>query len=101
MVDCKINPNSVRINFTIYQLNKSTIEFYLPYEDVQNALKESAQNPFIRTKDEWVVGNNECKLNKAQKRMLKDKEIYNHFNLENIPSSIKTELNKIVHDIDD
>ncbi|RXE75692.1 ABC transporter ATP-binding protein [Lactiplantibacillus plantarum] len=24
-----------------------------------------------------------------------------HFNLENIPSSIKTELNKIVHDIDD
>lgn len=86
---------------TIYQLNKSTIEFYLPYEDVQNALKESAQNPFIRTKDEWVVGNNECKLNKAQKRMLKDKEIYNHFNLENIPSSIKTELNKIVYDIDD
>lgn len=54
------------------------IEFYLPYEDVQNALKESAQNPFIRTKDEGVVGNNECKLNKAQKRMLKDKEIYNH-----------------------
>ena len=45
MVDCKINPNSVRINFTIYQLNKSTIEFYLPYEDVQNALKESAQTP--------------------------------------------------------
>ncbi|EPC90936.1 hypothetical protein Lpp227_16105 [Lacticaseibacillus paracasei subsp. paracasei Lpp227] len=33
--------------------------------------------------------------------MLKDKEIYNHFNLENIPISIKTELNKIVHDIDD
>ena len=65
-------PNSVRINFTIYQLNKSTIEFYLPYEDVQNALKESTQNPFIRTKDEWVVGNNECKLNKAQKRMLKE-----------------------------
>ena len=30
------------------------------------------------------MGNNECKLNKAQKRMLKDKEIYNHFNLENI-----------------
>ena len=85
----------------IVKLNKSTIEIYLPYEDVQNALKESAQNPFIRTKDEWVVGNNECKLNKAQKRMLKDKEIYNHFNLENIPSSIKTELNKIVHDIDD
>ncbi|MBO2705875.1 ABC transporter ATP-binding protein [Lactiplantibacillus plantarum] len=24
-----------------------------------------------------------------------------HFNLENISSSIKTELNKIVHDIDD
>ncbi|WP_367370548.1 AAA family ATPase [Latilactobacillus curvatus] len=88
-------------NLKTIQLNKSTIEFYLPYEDVQNALKESAQNPFIRTKDEWVVGNNECKLNKAQKRMLKDKEIYNHFNLENIPSSIKTELNKIVHDIDD
>ncbi|MEE9107507.1 MAG: hypothetical protein SOI10_03785, partial [Lactobacillus delbrueckii] len=44
----------VLINFTIYQLNKSTIEFYLPYEDVQNALKESAQNPFMRTKDEWV-----------------------------------------------
>ncbi|MCT1216007.1 hypothetical protein EFM09_05545, partial [Latilactobacillus curvatus] len=80
---------------------KCAIEFYLLYEDVQNALKESAQTPFIRTKDEWVVGNNECKLNKAQKRMLKDKEIYNHFNLENIPSSIKTELNKIVHGIDD
>lgn len=47
------------------------------------------------------MGNNECKLNKAQKSMLKDKEIYNHFNLENIPSSIKMELNKIVHDIDD
>ena len=47
------------------------------------------------------MGNNECKLNKAQKSMLKDKEIYNHFNLENISSSIKTELNKIVHDIDD
>ena len=59
-------------NLKTIQLNKSTIEFYLPYEDVQNALKESAQNPFIRTKDEWVVGNNECKLNKAQKRMLKD-----------------------------
>ena len=88
-------------NLKTIQLNKSTIEFYLPYEDVQNALKESAQNPFIRTKDEGVVGNNECKLNKAQKRMLKDKEIYNHFNLENIPSSIKMELNKIVHDIDD
>ncbi|MCT3531622.1 hypothetical protein EFR51_00450, partial [Latilactobacillus curvatus] len=48
-------------NLKTIQLNKSTIEFYLPYEDVQNALKESAQNPFIRTKDEWVVGNNECK----------------------------------------
>ncbi len=40
----------VRINFTIYQLNKSTIEFYLPYEDVQNALKESAQNPLYTYK---------------------------------------------------
>ncbi|MCK8620759.1 AAA family ATPase [Apilactobacillus kunkeei] len=88
-------------NLKIIQLNKSTIEFYLPYEDVQNALKKSTQNPFIRTKDEWIMGNNECKLNRPQKRILKDKEIYNHFNLENIPSSIKTELNKIVHEIDD
>lgn len=88
-------------NLKIIQLNKSTIEFYLPYEDVQNALKESTQNPFIRTKDEWIMGNNECKLNRNQKKILKDKEVYNHFNLENIPSSIKTELNKIVHEIDD
>ena len=32
-------------NLKTIQLNKSTIEFYLPYEDVQNALKESAQTP--------------------------------------------------------
>lgn len=88
-------------NLKIIQLNKSTIEFYLPYEDVKNALKKSTQNPFISTKDEWIMGNNECKLNHGQKGILKDKEIYNHFNLENIPSSIKTELNKIVHEIDD
>uniref|UniRef100_UPI00214AEC0F hypothetical protein n=1 Tax=Lacticaseibacillus paracasei TaxID=1597 RepID=UPI00214AEC0F len=49
----------------------------------------------------WRPSSTATKLNKAQKRMLKDKEIYNHFNLENIPISIKTELNKIVHDIDD
>lgn len=27
-------------NLKTIQLNKSTIEFYLPYEDVKNALKE-------------------------------------------------------------
>ncbi|MCP9356710.1 ATP-binding protein [Liquorilactobacillus satsumensis] len=87
-------------NLKTIQLSKSTIEFYLPYEDVKNALKESEQNPFTRTKDQWIMGNNECKLNKAQKRVLKDKKIYNHFTLENIPTPIKTELKKIVEDID-
>jgi hypothetical protein len=60
-------------------------------------------NDFYYNKEKADENNNlkTIQLNKAQKRMLKDKEIYNHFNLENIPSSIKTELNKIVHDIDD
>jgi len=60
-------------------------------------------NDFYYNKEKADENNNlkTIQLNKAQKRMLKDKEIYNHFNLENISSSIKTELNKIVHDIDD
>lgn len=87
-------------NLKTIQLNKSTIEFYLPYEDVKNALKESIQNPFVRTKDEWITGSDKYKLNKLQKRVLKDKEIYNHFDWNNVPISIKTELNDIVNDID-
>lgn len=87
-------------NLKTIQLNKSTIEFYLPYEDVKNALKESIQNPFVRTKDEWIMGSDKYKLNKPQKRVLKDKEIYNHFDWNNVPIPIKTELNNIVNDID-
>ncbi len=87
-------------NLKTIQLNKSTIEFYLPYDDVKNALKESIQNPFVRTKDEWITGSDKYKLNKLQKRVLKDKEIYNHFDWNNVPISIKTELNDIVNDID-
>lgn len=87
-------------NLKTIQLNKSTIEFYLPYEDVKNALKESIQNPFVRTKDEWIMGSDKYKLNKSQKRVLKDKEIYNHFDWNNVPIPIKTELNDIVNDID-
>ena len=87
-------------NLKIIQLNKSTIEFYLPYEDVKNALKESIQNPFLSTKDEWVMGSDKYKLNKPQKRLLKDKEIYNHFDWNNVPIPIKTELSNIVNDID-
>lgn len=87
-------------NLKTIQLNKSTIEFYLPYEDVKNALKESIQNPFVHTKDEWIMGSDKYKLNKSQKRVLKDKEIYNHFDWNNVPIPIKTELNDIVNDID-
>lgn len=87
-------------NLKTIQLSKSTIEFYLPYEDVQDALRESVQNPFIRTKEQWIAGNNECKLNKAQKRILKDKEVYNHFALEKLPMPIQMELKKIVDNID-
>ena len=72
----------------------------MPYEDVKNALKESIQNPFLSTKDEWVMGSDKYKLNKPQKRLLKDKEIYNHFDWNNVPIPIKTELSNIVNDID-
>lgn len=88
-------------NLKTIQLNKYTIEFYLPYEDVKKALKESKQTPFLTTKNEWKSGKKDFKLNSTQKRVLKNQQIYNHFDFNNILSPIEKELCDIVHDIDD
>lgn len=96
----KYNKQEVEENVNKLQLSKSTIEFYLPYKDVQEALKENAQATLVCTKDQWGIGTNEFKLKKGQKRILKDKGVYNHFNFKNLSATVETELKEIVHNID-
>lgn len=93
----KINSDS---GIKVVQLKKATIEFYLPYDEVKNILVTSKQNPFTRTKEQWETGNNEFKLNKSQKRLLKDKKIYSNFEFNNLTDDTQQELKKIIEIID-
>ncbi|WP_288572434.1 ATP-binding protein [uncultured Weissella sp.] len=84
----------------VFQLKKATIEFYLPYEDVKDILVNNKQNPFTRTKEQWETGNNEFKLKKFQKRMLKDKKIYSTFKFDKLSDDDQQELKEIISTID-
>lgn len=81
------------------QLDKETIEFYLPYEDVVNALKDNTQIRVSFTKEDWN-SNNVAKLYKSQKTILKQKKVYDQFKFEDLNSSDVDELRDIVKKID-
>lgn len=93
----KITKNNNEIE--IIQLSKATIELYLPYEEVSEALKNSKQAAFDFTKDQWTK-NNILKLSKAQKRILKNKKVYDHFKIGNLSIPVKNELEGIIQKID-
>lgn len=93
----KITENNNEIE--IIQLSKATIELYLPYEEVSEALKNSKQAAFDFIKDQWTK-NNILKLSKAQKRILKNKKVYDHFKIGNLSIPVKNELEGIIQKID-
>ncbi|TVV27501.1 ATP-binding protein [Weissella cibaria] len=84
------------------QLNKSTLEFYLPYTFVKKRLSNSsnALNESINA-DSWDIGNDDLKLNKNQKAFLKTGHAYKAFNVKDLSQTSQTELNDIVLQIEE
>lgn len=80
----------------VIKLRKSTIELYLPYDDVKNCL-EDCQNKNIPTLEDW---NNGFKLNKAHKRFLKEKDLYKKVKIDNMQKDDVDELQCIICKID-
>ncbi|MHA5112425.1 ATP-binding protein [Oenococcus oeni] len=92
LVDTKTN---------IIKLEKATLEFYLPYECVKKCLSDSAQIKLTQTKEDWLKGENDCKLGKQQKRVLKSKRVYANISVKDITPDRLLELKKIVAKIDE
>ncbi|WP_367366614.1 AAA family ATPase [Leuconostoc pseudomesenteroides] len=85
---------------TTIQLQRSTIEFYLPYNDVKQAFSDRPQIHFSTTEEEWTSGEDQYKLTGKQKSVIKKLGLYSKFNFENLRQDIKTELSKIINLID-
>lgn len=81
------------------QLRKSTIEFYMPYEYVKDALKHH-QNPMKSSKEEWEKGEDESKLTKGQKRFLNKNGSYGNFNVYECSTDVIEEFKMIVKQLD-
>lgn len=85
---------------TTIQLRLSTIEFYLPYNDVKQAFSNRPQIPFSITEEEWTSGEDQYKLKDKQKSVIKKLGLYSKFKFEDLRQDIKTELLEIINIID-
>ncbi|MGX6997986.1 ATP-dependent nuclease [Periweissella fabalis] len=85
---------------TTIQLQRSTIEFYLPYNDVKQAFSNRPQIHFSTTEEEWTSGEDQYKLTGKQKSIIKKLDLYSKFNFENLRQDIKIELLEIISTID-
>lgn len=82
-------------------VQKSTIEFYLPYELVKSTMSKSAQLKFNTTQEEWNTGKNEYKLRKNEKTHLANHNVYSSFSIEELSEDDITEMTNIVRTIDE
>lgn len=83
-------------NVQIIQLNKSTIEFYLPYEEVYTCLLKSGQVSSL-SQESW---DSQIKLEKGQKRYLKKQKLYQNFDTSKLDLESQKELKGIIAQID-
>lgn len=82
------------------QLKKSTIEFYLPFDHIQNIVSQSNQLELTCSFADWQTGADYSKLGRGVKRFLKQSNAYSNYDIRDLPQKEFAEVTDLVTTID-
>ncbi|WP_394468265.1 ATP-binding protein [Leuconostoc mesenteroides] len=82
------------------QLKKSTIEFYLPFDHIQNIVSQSNQLELTCSFADWQTGADYSKLSRGVKRFLKQSNAYSNYDIRDLPQKELAEVTDLVTTID-
>lgn len=82
------------------QLKKSTIEFYLPYKNIQEIVDKSKQLSLECSVEEFNIGADHSKFNSGIKRILERFNAYSDYDISDLPQDNLLEITGIVTEID-
>ncbi|AWV37893.1 DUF2813 domain-containing protein [Leuconostoc mesenteroides] len=82
------------------QLKKSTIEFYLPFDHIQNIVSQSNQLELTCSFADWQTGADYSKLSRGVKRFLKQSNAYSNYDIHDLPQKELAEVTELITKID-
>ncbi|GLY46128.1 hypothetical protein Llac01_15050 [Leuconostoc lactis] len=82
------------------QLKKSTIEFYLPYDNIQKIVNKSKQLSLECSVEDFNIGADHSKFSSGIKRILERFNVYSDYDVNDLPKDNLSEITRIVSEID-